>query len=86
MDRTHVLQRSRSPRCSSTGDELEWTRLLSGGENEAQSFRKVRMCIVQRDDTLESIADRYNLQPRVLQTHNKLNDPYLSEGQVLYIP
>ncbi|WP_027085342.1 LysM peptidoglycan-binding domain-containing protein [Cohnella panacarvi] len=70
----------------STGDELEWTRLLSGGENEAQSFRKVRMCIVQRDDTLESIADRYNLQPRVLQTHNKLNEPYLSEGQVLYIP
>lgn len=70
----------------STGDELEWTRLLSGGESEAQSFRKVRMCIVQRDDTLESIADRYNLQPRVLQVHNKLNDPYLSEGQVLYIP
>ncbi len=70
----------------STGDELEWTRLLSGGESEAQSFRKVRMCIVQRDDTLESIADRYNLQPRVLQSHNKLNDPYLSEGQVLYIP
>lgn len=71
---------------ASTGDELEWTRLLSGGESEAQSFRKVRMCIVQRDDTLESIADRYNLQPRVLQAHNKLNDPYLSEGQVLYIP
>lgn len=71
---------------ASTGDELEWTRLLSGGVNEVQAFRKVRMCIVQRDDTLESIADRYNLQPRVLQAHNKLNDPYLSEGQVLYIP
>lgn len=70
----------------STGDELEWTRLLSGADNEAQSFRKVRMCIVQRDDTLEAIADKYNVQPRVLQMHNKLNDPYLSEGQVLYIP
>lgn len=69
----------------STGDELEWTRLLSSG-GEAQSFRKVRMCIVQREDTLETIAGRYNLQPRILQLHNKLSDPYLSEGQVLFIP
>lgn len=71
---------------TSSGDELEWTRLFLNGAGEAQSFRKVRMCIVQRDDTLEGIADRYNVQPRTLQLHNRLNDPYLSEGQVLYIP
>jgi stage VI sporulation protein D len=71
---------------NSTGDELEWTRLFLSSGNEVQSFRKVRMCIVQRDDTLEAIAGRYNVQPRVLQLHNRLNDPYLSEGQVLYIP
>ncbi|MFC5529291.1 LysM peptidoglycan-binding domain-containing protein [Cohnella yongneupensis] len=71
---------------SSSGDELEWTRLFLSSGNEAQSFRKVRMCIVQRDDTLEAIAGRYNVQPRALQLHNRLNDPYLSEGQVLYIP
>lgn len=69
-----------------TGDEIEWTRLFLSSAGEAQSFRKVRMCIVQRDDTLESIAGRYNVQPRALQLHNRLNDPYLSEGQVLYIP
>ena len=69
-----------------SGDEIEWTRLFLSGAGEAQSFRKVRMCIVQRDDTLESIAGRYNVQPRALQLHNRLNDPYLSEGQVLYIP
>lgn len=71
---------------ASTGDEIEWTRLFLSGAGEAQSFRKVRMCIVQREDTLESIAGRYNVQPRALQLHNRLNDPYLSEGQVLYIP
>lgn len=71
---------------ASTGDELEWTKLFLGKGAEAQPFRKVRMCIVQREETLDSIAARYNLQPRELQLRNRLSDPYLSEGQVLYIP
>ncbi|MFD0674371.1 LysM peptidoglycan-binding domain-containing protein [Cohnella sp. GCM10027633] len=77
---------AKSAQQGSSGDEVEWTRLFLSNGNEAQSFRKVRMCIVQRDDTLEGIAGRYNVQPRALQLHNRLNDPYLSEGQVLYIP
>ncbi|BBI32521.1 LysM peptidoglycan-binding domain-containing protein [Cohnella abietis] len=71
---------------SSSGDELEWTRLFLTSSAQAQSFRKVKMCIVQREETLDLIANRYNVQPRELQLHNRLNDPYLSEGQVLYIP
>nr|WP_255570589.1 LysM peptidoglycan-binding domain-containing protein [Cohnella sp. CFH 77786] len=70
----------------STGDELEWTKLFLGKGSEAQQFSKVRMCIVQREDTLDSIAARYNVQVRELQLRNRLIDPYLSEGQVLYIP
>jgi stage VI sporulation protein D len=70
----------------STGDELEWTRLFLNGGSEAQSFRKVKMCIVQREETLDLIATRYNVQSRELQLYNRLHDPYLSEGQVLYIP
>lgn len=70
----------------STGDELEWTRLFLINGGEAQSFRKVKMCIVQREETLELIANRYNVQPRELQLYNRLHDPYLSEGQVIYIP
>ena len=71
---------------ASTGDEIEWTRLFLNSGSEAQSFRKVRMCIVQREETLEAIASRYNLQTRELQLYNRLQEPYLSEGQVLYIP
>lgn len=71
---------------ASTGDELEWTKLFISNGGEVEPFRKVRMCIVQRSDTLESIASRYNLQPRELQQRNRLNDVHLSEGQVLYIP
>jgi len=71
---------------ASSGDELEWTRLFLNGGSESQAFRKVRMCIVQREETLESIAGRYSLQPRELQLYNRLQEPYLSEGQVLYIP
>ncbi|WP_373231394.1 LysM peptidoglycan-binding domain-containing protein [Cohnella sp.] len=70
----------------SAEDELEWTSLFLNNGGEAHSFRKVKMCIVQREETLELIANRYNVQSRELQLYNRLHDPYLSEGQVLYIP
>jgi len=75
-----------SAQSASTGDELEWTRLFLSSGSEAHSFRKVKMCIVQREETLELIANRYNMQTRELQLYNRLQEPYLSEGQVLYIP
>jgi len=71
---------------SSSDDELEWTRLFLSNGSETNAFRKVKMCIVQREETLETIATRYNIQTRELQLYNRLQDPYLSEGQVLYIP
>lgn len=70
----------------SSGDELEWTRLFLNNGKQEQSFRKVKMCIVQREETLDLIANRYNVQPRELQLFNRMHEPYLSEGQVLYIP
>jgi stage VI sporulation protein D len=71
---------------SSTGDELEWTKLFLGKGSDAQPFQRVRMCIVQREDTLDTIAARYQVQAREIQMRNRLLDPYLSKGQVLYIP
>lgn len=67
-------------------DELEWTRLFLFNRDEQRPFRKVKLCIVQREETLESIADRYNVGTRQLQLHNQLTEAYLTEGQVLYIP
>lgn len=76
---------SKERESGASGDELEWTRLFLAKE-AGQSFRKVRLAIVQREDTLEDIAGRYQLQTRELQLYNRLSDPHLAEGQVLYIP
>ncbi|MFC4099972.1 LysM peptidoglycan-binding domain-containing protein [Paenibacillus xanthanilyticus] len=67
-------------------DEIEWKSLFLNRANEENAFRKVRMAIVQREDTLDTIADRYQLQAREIALYNRLADQSVSEGQVLYIP
>lgn len=66
-------------------DTLEWKRLFVNSESE-QAFRKVKMCIVQKEETLEDIAKKYNINLRELQLHNRLPDQEVSAGQILYIP
>lgn len=66
-------------------NELEWQKLfLSGGGEEP--FRKVRLCIVQKEETIDAIAERYRLNPREIALYNRLSDSNLAEGQILYIP
>ena len=73
-------------RSVSNGDEVEWKSLFLNHEDEKRAFRKFKMCIVQREETLDMIADRYNMNPRELLLYNRLNDHTIAEGQVLYIP
>ncbi|THF83903.1 LysM peptidoglycan-binding domain-containing protein [Cohnella fermenti] len=77
---------SSSASSEASGDEVEWTRLFLAKSDSANSFRKFKLCVVQREDTLDAIASRYNVQTRELQLHNRLTEPHVSEGQVLYIP
>ncbi|SEM66955.1 LysM peptidoglycan-binding domain-containing protein [Paenibacillus sp. OV219] len=70
----------------SSGDDIEWKNLFFSRSGEDQSFRKLRICIVQREETLDVIAGRYQLQPREIALYNRLPDQSISEGQVLYIP
>lgn len=67
-------------------EEVEWQKLFLSREQEERSFKKVRLAIVQREDTLEAIAGRYQINPRELVLYNRLAEPAVSEGQVLYIP
>ncbi|KRE51169.1 LysM peptidoglycan-binding domain-containing protein [Paenibacillus sp. Soil522] len=69
-----------------SGDEIEWKNLFLGKRSEDTEFRKIRMCIVQRDETLDVIASRYSLHPREILNYNRLDDSGVSEGQLLYIP
>jgi stage VI sporulation protein D len=69
-----------------TGDEVEWKTLFLGKLAEEQSFRRVRMCIVQKEETLDDIAVRYGKNSRELSLYNRLQDHSILEGQVIYIP
>ncbi len=70
----------------SPADALEWKKLFINEENEPQAFSKVRMCIVQKEETLESIAERYNMNPNEIRLYNRIEDHNLTEGQLIYIP
>ncbi|WP_337099548.1 LysM peptidoglycan-binding domain-containing protein [Paenibacillus sp. YIM B09110] len=79
-------QAAEDARALSSGDEIEWKNLFLGRNAEENEFRKIRLCIVQRDETLDSIALRYSINPREILVRNNLNESAVSEGQLLYIP
>ncbi|ASA23781.1 LysM peptidoglycan-binding domain-containing protein [Paenibacillus donghaensis] len=71
---------------SEVGNDTEWkTRFIAGAEG-TNLFRKVRLCIVQREETLDTIAEKYQLSARELVMYNRLAGQNVEEGQVLYIP
>lgn len=54
-------------------------------EDEDETTR-LKMCIVQKDESIESIASRYGVQAQALIRVNHLDREHLAEGQILYIP
>ena len=58
---------------------------LFGGQDEEQ-FTSMRLYIVQDRDTLETIADRYQVPITKLLQHNRLETDNIGEGQLIYIP
>ena len=69
----------------SAADAVEWKSLFLHHEEEPQ-FSSLRMCIVQKEETIETIAERYGLHPREILLYNRLGDSGVQEGQVIYIP
>lgn len=57
--------------------------MFRGGEEQ---YAKVRLCIVQEKDTLESLAKRYETTTLHIRNQNQLEDDDITEGQLLYIP
>ncbi|WP_053364246.1 stage VI sporulation protein D [Bacillus sp. FJAT-27251] len=54
---------------------------------EDSQVAKIRVCIVQQEDTLQRIAERYEVSVQQLLNINHLGiDQEVSEGQVLYVP
>ncbi|MBW4084732.1 LysM peptidoglycan-binding domain-containing protein [Paenibacillus sp. S150] len=69
-----------------SGNDTEWKSRFIGGLGGTELFRKVRLCIVQREETLDTIAEKYQLSARELVMYNRLSGQNVEEGQVLYIP
>ena len=56
-------------------------------DSEEESYTRMRLCIVQEQDTIDSIAERYQVSALQLIKLNRLDEDYdVKEGQLLYIP
>ncbi|GIO21777.1 stage VI sporulation protein D [Oceanobacillus sp. J11TS1] len=56
-------------------------------EAEQDQYVKMRLCIVQENDTIDTIAERFAVSALQLIKHNQLEaDSEVNEGQLLYIP
>ncbi|MDF9844018.1 MULTISPECIES: LysM peptidoglycan-binding domain-containing protein [unclassified Paenibacillus] len=74
------------PEVKEPGNDSDWKSRFISRAGGVELFRKVRMCIVQREDTLDTIAEKYQLSARELVMYNRLAGQNVEEGQVLYIP
>lgn len=61
-------------------------QLMSGKDEEEKGVTRLRVCIVQRDESLDIIADRYEIQVQEIMRTNRLETEQISQGQLLYIP
>ncbi|GGP13626.1 stage VI sporulation protein D [Oceanobacillus neutriphilus] len=56
-------------------------------EADENHYVSMRLCIVQENDTIDTIAERFAISPLQLIKHNQLDADYeVNEGQLLYIP
>lgn len=55
--------------------------------SDESEYTKMRLCIVQKEDTIEKIAERFEVSPLQLIKQNRLEEDFdVTEGQLLYIP
>lgn len=62
---------------------LYLTKMMS---KEEERFTTWRMCIIQENESLETIANRYEVSTSQLVRLNRLQQEHVEEGQILYIP
>src|SRR5690625_568614 len=66
-------------------DDRYLAEMLRIDEVESQ-YVQMRLCIVQDYDTIESIAEKYDIKPSQILKQNDIEVDELAEGQLLYIP
>lgn len=64
--------------------EEDWAHWLIGEKEE--NFASMRMVIVQDQESIQQLAERYEVSPTMIRQVNQLDDQELSKGQIVYIP
>lgn len=78
MEREEELEDESSPN--------DFLSALFGNESEENRYTKMRLCIVQSGDTVETIAERYDVPILQIVKYNGLEDGAINPGELLYIP
>ncbi|MDR4435957.1 LysM peptidoglycan-binding domain-containing protein [Bacillus tequilensis] len=74
----------KEPQTKENDNSLYLTKLFTREEDE---FSRMKICIVQQEDTIERLCERYEITSQQLIRMNSLAlDDELKAGQILYIP
>ncbi|EZH66861.1 hypothetical protein DH09_02660 [Bacillaceae bacterium JMAK1] len=63
---------------------LYLTEMLDKGDRE--TFTKMKMCIIQENESLDTIAERYGLSVQQLLRWNSMDLNHVEAGEIIYIP
>ncbi|MEI1422400.1 LysM peptidoglycan-binding domain-containing protein [Bacillus cabrialesii] len=75
---------AKEPQSKESDNSLYLTKLFTREEDE---FSRMKICIVQQEDTIERLCERYEITSQQLIRMNALAlDDELKAGQILYIP
>ncbi|WP_277678280.1 LysM peptidoglycan-binding domain-containing protein [Gracilibacillus dipsosauri] len=67
-------------------DDTSYLLNIFSEEEEATSYSKLKLYIVQPEDQMHTIAERYDVSPRQIMRTNHLEDEDVTSGQLIYIP
>ncbi|WP_028392113.1 LysM peptidoglycan-binding domain-containing protein [Bacillus cihuensis] len=84
-EREKVSERETSEKEATKEDHLSLTSFL--GRKQEEELIGIKVCIVQQGETLDSLAERYEVSVQSLLNSNELEPSQdIYEGQVLYVP
>jgi stage VI sporulation protein D len=67
-------------------NHIEWKKLFNSHHEHPEKIKKMRMCIVQKNETLQDISERHQVNMLELQRLNRMTSHELVAGQIVYLP
>ncbi len=81
-----LSEQAKAKRDTSSSRKDALGNLTSFVQDRTEKFSKLKMCIIQKNDTLDSIAQRYEMSVSKIKEANRMSTDRVEEGQILYIP